>query len=362
MGSSSCSPGAAVARPKPVLSDLPLAHHGGPDGEAEPRYDFSVNSNPFGPPPELLNVLAGLKLSNYPDPTERAARRAAATFHAVSPERVVLGSAAELIYRLAACFLDSSRRVLIATPTFGEYARASLLHGSEVHTVEVYARAPDPEPRTEALLASLEQKRPTLAFLCQPNNPTGHAWPAAALAKIADRCEELGTILVIDAAYLEMSRAPAALPENAVWLVPLTKTFALAGLRVGYAVAPLDIAATLRHAAPPWPVGTLAQEAVRWCRSEAGAAFIKQSVPVLLELHRALQGALSARGFGIWASTSSFFLLEAPANLTSEARRAGFRLRDTTSLGLPGYVRVAAQTREANDALLRWLFQARACR
>lgn len=343
-----------MARPEPVLKRVQLEPHGGTDGSSPPRFDFSVNSNLFGPPPELLGMLAGLELSSYPDPTERAARLAAASFHGVSAERIVLGSAAELIYRLAGCYLDASRSVLIAAPTFGEYARASLLHGTRVHTVNVYDK--DSEPEAETLVEAILSQKPTLVFLCQPNNPTGHVWSEAALAEIAAHCERVGALLVLDAAYLELSDAPRALPETAVQLVPLTKTFALAGLRVGYAVAPPDVADTLRHAAPPWPASTPAQAAVSWCRSDAGRTFAERTVPELLGLRRDLQASLKTRGCEVWESHTSFFLLKAPfPELAAEARRAGFRLRDTASLGLPGHVRIAAQSQEANNTLLTWL-------
>lgn len=343
-----------MARPDPVLTTLPPAFHGGPDGSAAPPDDFSVNSNPFGPPPELMNVLSRLDLSHYPDPTYSEARGAASTHHNVTPEHIVLGSAAELIYRLAACYLNSSRSVLIAAPTFAEYERASLLYGARVHRLEVYTRGREPD--TAALVHAIRTEHPTLVWLSQPNNPTGHAWSTEALAETARACEAASALLIIDAAYLELSDAPSTLPDSAVKLVPLTKTFALAGLRAGYAVAPPDVAETLRRAAPPWHVSTPAQEAVSWCRSPAGTAFVTQTVPELLKERRRLQTALGESGFGVWESASSFFLLETPdPSLAEDAKRAGFRLRDTASLGLPGHVRVAAQAMEANERLLFWL-------
>ena len=340
-----------MSNPAPVLATLPLAPHGGPDGAAPPTLDFSVNSNPFGPPPDLMARLRDVDLASYPDPTYREARAAAAAFHGVSADNIVLGGAADIIYRLAACYLDGSRRVVIAAPTFGEYARASLLHRASVHYCPVYGK--DRDPDTDAPLRAVRDSAPTLVWLCQPNNPTGHAWRSDALFQIAQGCEAAGALLVIDAAYLELSGAHPGLPESAVQLVPPTKTFALAGLRAGYAVAPPHVAEVLRRSAPPWPVSNPAQAAVSWCRSPAGAAFVVQTVPGLLELRRALQRDISAHGLDVWESASCFFLLESsdPA-LAREARAAGFRLRDTGDLGLPGCVRIAAQTRPANEALL----------
>ncbi len=342
--------------PEPVLTLPPYAPHGGPDGAAV-RLDFSVNSNPFGPPPALLAYISETQVSSYPDPSYRAARTAAAHHHGVSPECVVIGGAAELSYRLSACYLTPGKSILVAAPSFGEYARAAQLHGAHVHTCNVYPK--DAKPDVTALIQKIREVRPTLLWLCQPNNPTGHAWSTEALAQVADACKTHDALFVIDAAYLELSelsRAPSALPEAAVTLFPLTKTFGIAGLRAGYAVAPPEVAETLRRAAPPWPVSTPAAAAVYWCRTE-GQAFAEQTVPELLELRQAFQTGLHDLGFETWTSAASFFLVEVgdAAGFTARAKTAGFRVRDGSSFGLPTCVRLAAQRGADNEAFLRWL-------
>jgi histidinol-phosphate aminotransferase len=341
--------------PEPVLKSLPYAPHGGPDGPAERLLDFSVNSNPFGPPPELLDYLREVDLSSYPDPRYSEARRAAATHHGVSPEHIVPGGAAELIYRLCACYLKAGRTALIAAPTFGEYARAAQLHGAAVQLCPVYSNGTEPD--AQLLVQAVRETRPTLVWVCHPNNPTGHAWSAEALAEIAAACQRHDALLVIDAAYLELSDATPNLPKSAIKLFPLTKTFAVAGLRAGYVVCPVEIAEPLRRAAPPWPVSSPAAAAVSWCRSPAGAAFVTETVPELLRLRYTFQTGLRRLGFGVWVGRSSFFLVEVgdAAAFAARARKAGFRVRDASSLGLPHCVRLAAQGQDANQKLLRWL-------
>ncbi len=340
--------------PEPVLTLPPYAAHGGPDGETG-LLDFSVNSNPFGPPPELLAYLRAVDISSYPDPSYAEARAAAATFHAVPDSHIVVGGAAELIYRLSACYLKPGRRALVASPSFGEYGRSAALLGAAVTHCAVYAKGA--EPNLDGLVRAVRGVRPTLVWLCHPNNPTGHVWSREALAVVAATCDQQDALLVVDAAYLELSDAASVLPPNVVQLVPLTKTFGIAGLRAGYAVAPPPVAETLRRAAPPWPVGSPAAAAVSWCRSPAGTVFVRESVPELLALRRTLQAELRNLGFEVWDGGSSFFLSEvgdAPA-FAARARAAGFRVRDASSFGLPHCVRLAAQTQGANDKLLGWL-------
>ena len=338
--------------PKPVLTLPPYTAHGGPDG-SRVRFDFSVNSNPFGPPAGLLGYLQSVEVSSYPDPSYNEARTAA-HFHGVPLETVVLGGAAELIYRLSACYLQTGRGVLIAAPSFGEYARAAQLYGARVDTCNVYAKGAEPD--AAALVHAVQDTRPTLVWLCQPNNPTGHAWREEALMEVAETCKKYDALLVIDAAYLELSRATLALSGHAAVLVPLTKTFGIAGLRAGYAVAPPEVAETLRRAAPPWPVSTPATAAVRWCRSK-GEVFVEKTVPELLELRRTFQTKVQGLGFETWTSEASFFLVEVgdAAGFAARAKAAGFRVRDCSSFGLRACVRLAAQRQEDNEALLEWL-------
>jgi len=345
-----------VPRPKPGILETPFAPHGGPDGATFALYDFSVNSNPFGPPPALLDLLREVDLSRYPDPTYQEAREAAARYHGVPPERVVLGSSAELIHRVGSCYLEPGRGALVAAPSFGEYARASALQGAWVRACDVYVgRA---EPDVEALVRAIHAHRPTLVWLCGPNNPTGHAWTLGGLSAVAAACEGVDALLVVDAAYLELSDAPPTpLPETAVQLHSLTKTFCVPGLRVGYAVAPPPVAEVLNRAAPPWAVSAHAQAAVSWCRSPAGEAFVRTTVPDLLRLRREFQSRLSALGVDVWETSTSFFLAEVgdTADFKRRAQGAGFRVRDAASFGLPSCVRLAAQTHEANEKLLDWV-------
>ena len=340
--------------PEPVLTGPPYAPHGGPDGR-EVKLDFSVNSNPFGPPPGLLEHLNTLNLSPYPDPAYPAAHAAVAHFHGVTTDNVVLGGAAELTYRLSACYLRPDRAVLVAAPGFGEYSRAAELYGARVHHCGVYSRGAEPD--ADRFIRAVHETHPTLVWLAQPNNPTGHAWSAESLDRVAEACRKHDALLVIDAAYLELSHAAPNLPGSAAVLVPLTKTFAIAGLRAGYALAPAEVAETLRRAAPPWSVSTPAAAAAVWCRSDEGRAFVRETVPELLELRLAFQSGLRELGFKVWDTCSSFYLAEvgdAPT-FTARAREAGFRVRNASSFGLPTCVRLATGPSDDNETFLRWL-------
>ena len=346
--------GLVVPEPRAAVLNTPFDEHGGPDGRGQKLLDFSVNSNPFGPPAQLLLFLESSDLSRYPDPTACEARVALAQHHGVEPERVVMGNGtAELIHRVAACYLQSGKRVVIATPTFGEYRRASSLYGAEVANVDCYL---DEQPDASALLDEIHSFKPALVWLCHPNNPTGHAWSPEQLAEVAVLCSEQDALLCLDAAYLSLSEVAPSLPEKALQFYSLTKSFCIPGLRVGYATAPVEVAQALRRVAAPWQASTHAQRAAIWAVSQAGQSFLAETVPHLLEHRNKFQTNLTALGASLLPTQTSFFLCEVgnATALKREAEEAGFRVRDGSSFGLPNHIRLATRLPEDNQNLLEW--------
>jgi histidinol-phosphate aminotransferase len=346
-----------MPKPRPSVLATPFDPHGGPDGSDRVLIDFSVNANPFGPPAALLEHLASVDVSTYPDPTCREVKVLAAAFHEASPAEVVFGNGtADLIHRLAACYVQAGDKVLIAVPSFGEYARAARLYGARVVTVDAYANRPAPDEA--ALITAIRRERPTLVWLCHPNNPTGHAYRPEQLDEIANVCLDVDALLVIDAAYLELSEVTdKGLPRSALRLYSLTKTFAVPGVRAGYAVCPTSVARALERASPPWQVSAHAQVAARWALTKAGLDFVRATVPEVLALRRDFQRQLRALGYRVEQSCTTFFLLEVEgaAAFKAEAAEAGFRVRDCSSFGLKRHIRLAARTPEANAELISWL-------
>jgi histidinol-phosphate aminotransferase len=345
-----------VPEPRPQILATPPEPHGGPDGGAEPAVDFSVNSNPFGPPGELIARLAEVDLSRYPDPAGSRARARVADAHGLDPAQVVLGNgSADLIHRTAACYLREGDRVLVAAPTFGEYARASRLHGATVVPALPYG---GPEPDSSPLLDAVYRARPRLVWACHPNNPTGHAWPAGELERLAGACAEADALLVLDLAYVPLSEVrDAAVPLTVLSLHSLTKSLAIPAVRVGYATGPNRVIAALERAAPPWQASAHAQAALVWSYGGGGREFLARTVPRLLKLRDEFRAGLVRVGFRPEPSATPFFLVrvEDAAGLCRRSAAAGLRLRDAASFGLPGRVRLATRAAEENRRLIEWL-------
>lgn len=345
-----------VPRARRSVVATPRCHHGAV-GDAElaglglrPHQviDFSVNTNPLGPSRRVLAAIAAVDPARYPDPDCAALREAIAAEHRCLPEQVVVGNgSAEIIWLVALAFLRPGDRVLIVGPTFGEYERAARLVGARV--LEWRARAEE-EFRIDvaALTALLRSLQPRLCFLCHPNNPTGAALDLTDLAAVLAAAPR--TLVVLDEAYLPLSEGPpdpddlpGGPPANLLRLRSLTKSYALAGLRLGYALGSPRVVAALEAARPPWSVNAVAQAAGLAALADGAhvaraRAAIAAGRPILLQ-------AFERSGARVVPSGANFFLAEVGngATLRAALLRRGICLRDAASFGLPAFVRVAVR-------------------
>lgn len=354
------------ARPQPRAEIAALSNvaHGAFDfGELERMglrpdeiIDFSVNSNPFGPSPRLSEALRSIVPDRYPDRECLALRRALAAQRQCSIDCVLVGNgAAELIWLVALAWLNPQRRALIIGPTFGEYARAAQMMGA---AVRVWQAGPQRDfqidmAEIEHLLA---QERPQVVFWCNPNNPTGVFIPDQFLHELAGR--HPATLFVIDQAYRRFvfdqpeSFTPAdALPPNALILRSMTKDYALAGLRLGYAIGRGEIIQALAAVQPPWSVNAAAQAAGLAALQDE--AHLSRALERLALARREMIRDLLQAGLAVRPSSTHFFLVEVgdAARFRRTLLQAGAQVRDCASFGLPAWVRIATRRPEENKRL-----------
>ena len=354
---------------KPYLLESTSCAHGGVP-EAELRacglspaevYDFSVNCNPYGPPPSVRQAIAEVAMERYPDGQAERLRVALAGWHGLSAQEVVAGNgSAELIYLLCRAGLDEGDRVLAVGPTFSEYERGAHAVGARF---EMY-RAPGPSfrPDIEAVGARIAEWQPRLVFLCNPNNPTGVYLGRLEVKALASACEE--GLLVLDEAYAPFV-AEAWAPEpllrlgNVVILRSLTKDLALAGVRLGYALMPSTIARALLSAQPPWSVNGFAQAA--GLAAVAERDYVARCRGLMLAEARRLREAIAGMGWPVVPSMTNFFLVRVgdAAGVARALLRRGVAVRDCTSFGLGEYIRVAARTPSEGDRLLQAMAEVR---
>lgn len=328
-----------------------------------PPLDFSVNISPIGMP-EGARWAAATALDNagrYPDPLCRALREKLAERYDVPGENIVCGNgASDLIWRLARTV--KPKHALVLAPTFAEYQRA--LDAAGCDTARFALREEDRFAVPAELLDHIAPGLDML-FLCNPNNPTGQRIDPALLAAVLRRCARTGTSLVVDECFLdfvedgERYSLAGKLGEYSGLVVinAFTKTYAMAGLRLGYALCgDQDLAEKLLETGLPWAVSAVAQAAGVAALDDTG---YMERVRSLLALQKArMTQCMEKLGLEVIPGEANFLLFRSGVeNLCQKLREKGVLLRDCANFaGLgPGWYRTAVRGSEENGAFLRAL-------
>ena len=303
--------------------------HGGPDASGAAQFDFSSNSNACGPCPTALAAIQRADATQYPDASYTALRGQLAEFHDVDVHRIVLAaSASEFIFRITAMLVSQGGNSVGLPPhSYSDYAQAAEAHGLKV----VDAGAAD------------------LCWACEPSSPLGAAHQG--------RLSSHSAVQVLDRAYepLRLSGVLAHAGDlHKFWqLYSPNKALGLTGVRAAYAIAPVDAAAdveTMNQLCPSWPIGAHGVAMLKAWTQLGSQAWLADSL-CTLHLWKTQQIALcESFGWTVLPSLANFFVCRADIDLAA-LRQYGIKLRDCTSFGLPGYVRISVQPPAAQDAL-----------
>jgi histidinol-phosphate aminotransferase len=326
-----------------------LRHHGDVEVEAG-MLDFAVNVRGSRPPEWLRRKLieAVDRLAAYPSEAEdRRVRDRVALRHGRSPDEVLLlAGAAEgfaMLPRLR------PRLAAVVHPSFTEPEFALRSADVPVHRVVL--------PAPYRLVDAAVPHDADLVVLGNPTNPTSVGHPRADV--LALRAE--GRVLVVDEAFADTvpgepeSLASQSRPDVVV-LRSLTKSFALAGLRCGYALGAPDVLATLNRGRPHWPLGTLQLAAIEACCEPDAVASVDADALVLARERQYLVERLRVLGVEVTApATASFVLVRAEngAAIRAALRDRGVAVRrGDTFPGLgPDHLRIAVRGADSVDRL-----------
>jgi len=355
-------------KPRPEISNLDLCPHGGIDYaeisdcglKADEILDFSVCCNPYPPPALIRKSLHSLKIDRYPDSFSGEFCRKLAAGLGISPACLLAGSGTtELIRLIALAYLGPGDRLLLISPTYGEYETAGKLSGAEICKF-AWNLEEDRETQVSRLSDAIRNLKPKVTFICQPNNPTGVYLSQNDVGSLLEACAE--NLLVLDEAYINFVDQPWSTlglikNSNVILLRSMTKDYALAGLRLGYAAGAEGTIAVLRRVCPPWNVNVAAQTAgiaALDCGSylEVSRQRIKQGKQYLVS-------GLKRLGLAPLPSSANFFLVRVgnSAELRSALLKKGILVRDCASFGLPGYIRIAPRSLNQCRKLLKALRQ-----
>ena len=341
--------------------------HGGDLYGRSVELDFSVNTNPLGTPPAVADAVrdaAGL-LCRYPDPYCRELTAALAEYEGVPEDCILCGNgAAELIY--AYCRTIGAKTALVTAPTFSEYAAALEAEGCWVLSHPL--REEDHFGVTGSLLWTLEATSAEAVFLCSPNNPTGRLIRPDLLEEICRLCRDRGIRLFVDECFLELSDGGrdaslagrlAEFPELFL-LKAFTKTYGMAGLRLGYCLsADQALLAKMSRVMQPWNVSLPAQRAGTAALKEQ--EFLRRSRELIREERPWLAAQLEEQGLRVCPSQANYLLLKSGRELAAPLLERGILIRDCSNYaGLgSGWYRIAVRTHEENQKLIDALAEIR---
>ena len=354
---------ATTAVPAPTLADLPLRDdlvgqvpYGAPQLDVPVR--LNVNENPYPPSPRVRSQMADAvaqaakTINRYPDREAWALRTDLAAYlgYGLGPANIWPANGSnEALTHLLLAFGGPGRTVMSLGPTYSMYPE----YARDTHTAYVVEpRRDDYGLDADQVVAAAERHRPDVIMLANPNNPTGTRTPVAVLADI---CERVDALVVVDEAYQEFTEYPedsalALLPSHPRLIVARTmsKAFALAGGRLGYLAATPAIVDACRIVRLPYHLSATTQAVARVAL--ANAPELLGQVARLRAQIQQLQHWLRAQGLTVPQSEANFCLFgpfDDPHAVWQGLLDQGVLVRET---GPAGFLRVCAGTPADMDA------------
>jgi len=291
-----------------MRADLGLGEgYHSPQVEAAVR--LNVNESPLPPPEEWVRAvqeeIGAAAWHRYPDRAAWALRKAIAELHGVAPHQIWCANGSnEVLQTLLLAYGGPGRAAAVWEPTYALHRHIAELTGT---TVVEGSRAADLQLDGDEVRRVIESGRPTVTFLCSPNNPSGEAVDVDLIVDVIGRAPGL---TVVDEAYGQFA------PHSAIDLVgedvPLvvtrtySKTWSLAGLRLGYCVAPTEVVLAMERAALPYHLDTFTQIAGRLALDHVDD--MERRVSMIVEQRGRVAAALGELPVDTWRSDANFIL------------------------------------------------------
>ena len=350
----------------PVRPDLDLAEgYHSPQVDAEVR--LNTNESPFAPPDawrqELLEAIEEVSFHRYPDRPATELRQAIADLHQVTPDEVFCANGSnEVLQSLLLAFGGPGRRALLFEPTYALHSHIARITATEV--VEG-SRDDDFVIDPDAAARLIAQRQPHVTFLCSPNNPTGRAEPRATIEILLRAAPGL---LVVDEAYgqfspwtaLELRTGHPGRPGHPghpglVVTRTFSKTWAMAGARLGYLVADPMVVQACEAVVLPYHLSVQTQLAGLLALRHV--ADMEARVALIAEERGRVAAALGDLPVDSWPSDANFILFRPRHRNADDVWQSlldhSVLIRNCASWeGLKGCLRVTVGTPEENDRFL----------
>jgi histidinol-phosphate aminotransferase len=324
----------------------------------QPRDDgyikLNTNENPYPPSPRVFAALRAAinsTLRLYPEPLSDSLRAVAASIYGVKAENIIAGNGSdELLSMLLRSVVGPGDRVAYATPTYSLYETLIEIQGG----VKAVVQYPDDFSVPQALAA---QEAP-LTFLCNPNSPSG---TLVSLQEIDRLARAVSGVLVVDEAYVDFADGEGAsvLPlirhlPNLVVLRTFSKSFSLAGMRIGLAFAPQEIIAGMTKVKDSYNVNRLSLVAAKAALEDL--SWMARNVRRIQRSRRKLIAGVKKLGFHVLPSQANFVLARKPGENLKDVyeglKRQKILVRYFDMPGLRDCLRITVGTPREVAALL----------
>jgi len=269
---------------------------------------LNTNENPYPPSPRVYAALRGAINSDlrlYPQPLSDSLRATAARVYGVEPENVIAGNGSdELLSILLCCFVGAHDRVAFPAPTYSLYDTLIAIQAGERAAVDY--------PEDFSLPDTLAAQNAALTFLCNPNSPSG---TLVSLHEINLLARAVSGVLVVDEAYIDFAESEGAsmLPlihqlPNLVVLRTFSKSFSLAGMRIGLAFASEEIISGMMKVKDSYNLNRLSIIAATAALQDM--PWMMRNVQRIQRSRNKLTTALTRMGFRVYPSHANFVMAQ----------------------------------------------------
>ncbi|OGW17585.1 MAG: histidinol-phosphate transaminase [Nitrospinae bacterium RIFCSPLOWO2_12_FULL_45_22] len=311
---------------------------------------LNTNENPYPPSPRVIQTLKdeiNSSLRLYPDPLANPLRDKAAKVYGLQRENLLAGNGSdELLSIIVRAFIGKGDLVVYPTPTYTLYDTLIDIQEGIKETVEY--------PEDYSLPSEIGKKEARLTFLANPNSPSGTCIPVTEIEGLAAK---LKGVLVVDEAYGDFGQA-SAIPlikkyNNLIILRSFSKSFSLAGLRIGLAFADEEIINGLLKVKDSYNLNRLSIAAAIAALDDLG--WMQQNIGRIVQTRKKVTLALTKLGFYVFPSESNFILARLPGqdlfSLYEWLKSQGILVRYFTQPRLQDCIRITIGT-EAEMAQL----------
>jgi histidinol-phosphate aminotransferase len=324
-------------------------------------HKLSSNENPLGFSDRAKEAIinATNELSLYPDNTDIRLRTALVKDfnNELSADHfVTANSGSEIIDIISKVFLSEGDEIIVSQPCFLPYTAFTRWMGAKAINVPM---TPDYDYNLDGIVSAITSKT-RLIFLASPNNPSGNYIPHDALKNFLDKLPT-HVIVIYDEVYRHFADADdytSALPfikegYRMIAINSFSKTYGLAGLRVGYCYAPLELSNYIRKVCKPFLLSSLALEGAIAALEDID--FVERTVALVQKERKYVLNGLQELGIKHWPTQGNFVLIDPPMEdlkFTSVMEQQGIMVRPVGVFGAPGRVRISFGVRAANKAML----------